>query len=186
VLNPTKGNFDLTPAFTTWELIRNQEIAMFKSTIIAAGAFAMLATMQVAPSQAASRAYCEDYATQVAYRSGGRTGDVLAGTAGGAIAGGAAGAIFGKGKGKNIGKGALIGGVAGTFLGAANQRDGYIDRRAYDRAYRDCRNEGTRVQYRPSRNRYSDDVQYCMDRYRSYNPDTGQYLTNSGRYRDCP
>jgi uncharacterized protein YcfJ len=160
VLNPTKGNFDLTPAFTTWELIRNQEIAMFKSTIIAAGAFA--------------------------YRNGGRTGDVLAGTAGGAIAGGAAGAIFGKGKGKNIGKGALIGGVAGTFLGAANQRDGYIDRRAYDRAYRDCRNEGTRVQYRPSRNRYSDDVQYCMDRYRSYNPDTGQYLTNSGRYRDCP
>ena len=150
---------------------------MFKSTIIAAGAFAMLVTAQVVPSQAASRAYCEDYATQVAYRRGGNTGDVLAGTAGGAIAGGAAGAIFGKGKGKNIGKGALIGGVAGTLLGAANQRDGYIDQRAYNRAYRDCRNEGTRVQYRSNSNR--GDVQYCIDRYRSYNPSTGQYLTNS-------
>ncbi len=158
---------------------------MLKSTFIAAGAFAMLLTAQVAPTQAASRAYCEDYATQVAYRSGGNSGDVLAGTAGGAIAGGALGAILGKGKGKNIGKGALIGGVAGTVLGAANQRDGYIDRRAYNRAYNDCRKEGTRVQYRSNRNRNSD-VQYCIDRYRSYNVDTGQYLTNSGRYRDCP
>lgn len=157
---------------------------MLKSTFIAAGAFAMLLTAQVAPSQAASRAYCEDYATQVAYRSGGNSGDVLAGTAGGAIAGGAAGAIFGKGKGKNIGKGALIGGVAGTILGATSQRDGYIDERAYNRAYRDCRNEGTRVQYRSNSNR--GDVQYCIDRYRSYNPSTAQYLTNSGRYRDCP
>ena len=157
---------------------------MLKSTCIAAGAFAMLITAQAVPSQAASRAYCEDYATQVAYRRGGNSGDVLAGTAGGAIAGGALGAILGKGKGKNIGKGALIGGVAGTVLGATNQREGYIDRRAYNRAYNDCRNEGTRVQYRSNRNR--DDVQYCVDKYRSYNPQTGQYLTNSGRYRDCP
>ena len=157
---------------------------MLKSTFIAAGAFAMLITAQAVPSQAASRAYCEDYATQVAYRRDGNSGDVLAGTAGGAIAGGALGAILGKGKGKNIGKGALIGGVAGTVLGATNQREGYIDRRAYNRAYNDCRNEGTRVQYRSNRNR--DDVQYCVDKYRSYNPQTGQYLTNSGRYRDCP
>lgn len=157
---------------------------MLKSTLIAAGACAMLISAQVGPSQAASRQYCEDYASRVAYRDGGNSGDVLAGTAGGAIAGGAVGAILGKGKGKNIAKGALFGGVAGTVLGAANQRDGYIDRRAYRRAYNECRSEGTRIQYRSNRNR--DDVEYCSQKYRSYNPRTGQYLTNSGYYRDCP
>lgn len=156
---------------------------MLKSTFLAAGTFAMLLTAQALPSQAASRQECEDYAYRVAYRDGGNSGDVLAGTAGGAIAGGALGAILGKGKGKNIGKGALIGGVAGTVLGAANQGDGYIDRRAYNRAYRDCRNED-RVVYRSNRNR--DAVEYCSDKYRSYNPRTGLYLTNSGRYRACP
>lgn len=156
---------------------------MFNRTFIAAGAFAMLLTAQIVPSQAASRQQCEDYANRAAYRSGGNSGDVLAGTAGGAIAGGALGAILGKGKGKNIGKGAIIGGVAGTVLGAANQGDGYIDRRAYTRAYNECRNSGRAV-YRSNRNR--DDVQYCSDKYQSYNPRTGQYLTYSGAYRDCP
>jgi uncharacterized protein YcfJ len=156
---------------------------MLKRTFFAAGTFAMLVSAQALPSQAASRQECEDYAYRVAYRDGRNSGDVLAGTAGGAITGGALGAILGKGKGKNIGKGALIGGVAGTVLGAANQRDGYIDRRAYNRAFADCR-ESDRVVYRSNRNR--DDVEYCLDKYRSYNPRTGMYLTKSGRYRPCP
>jgi uncharacterized protein YcfJ len=166
---------------------------MLKQSFIAAGAVAMLMSVQTVPSQAASRAYCEDYATRVAYREGrggGDAGDVLAGTAGGAIAGGAIGALVGKGRGKSIGKGAIIGGVAGTVLGAgaasSRDRDGYIDRRAYNRAYRDCREEDVRVDYRPRRGANRDDVQYCIDRFRSYNPRTGQYLTNSGQYRDCP
>jgi uncharacterized protein YcfJ len=163
---------------------------MLKQSFIAVGAFAMLVTAQIVPSQAASRAYCEDYATRVAYREsrGGDAGDVLAGTAGGAIAGGALGAIIGKGKGKNIGKGALIGGVAGTILGAgaASQREGYIDRRAYKQAYRDCREEDVRVDYRPRRGVSRDDVEYCANRFRSYNPRTGTYVTYSGDVRYCP
>jgi uncharacterized protein YcfJ len=156
---------------------------MLKHTFLAIGTLAMLATSQVLPSHAASRQECEDYAYRIAYRDGGNSGDVLAGTAGGAITGGALGAILGKGKGKNIGKGALIGGVAGTVLGAANQREGYVDKRAYNRAYNECRDED-RVVYRSNRNR--DDIEYCSDKYQSYNPRTGLYLTNSGRYRPCP
>jgi uncharacterized protein YcfJ len=166
---------------------------MLKQSFIAAGAFAMLMSVQSAPSYSASRAYCEDYATRVAYREGrrgGDAGDVLAGTAGGAIAGGAIGALVGKGRGKSIGRGAIIGGVAGTVLGAGaasgRDRDGYIDRRAYNRAYRDCREEDVRVDYRPRRSGYSDEVQYCIDRFRSYNPRTGTYVTYGGEVRDCP
>jgi uncharacterized protein YcfJ len=163
---------------------------MLKQSFIVAGAFAMLVTAQVVPSQAASRAYCEDYATRVAYREGrgGDAGDVLAGTAGGAIAGGAIGALVGKGRGKSIGKGAIIGGVAGTVLGAgaASGRDGYIDRRAYNRAYRDCREDDVRVDYRPRRGASRDDVEYCSSRFRSYNPRTGTYMTYSGEERSCP
>jgi uncharacterized protein YcfJ len=161
------------------------EVHMTSKIIIAAGILAVLFTAAPQQAQAESiRAQCEDYAYRAAYREDSRDQNIGQGAVGGAVAGGILGAILGKGKGKNIGKGAIIGGVAGTVLGATNQRDGYIDRRAYNRAYNDCRNEGTRVQYRSNRNR--DDVQYCLERYRSYNPRTGQYLTNSGRYRDCP
>jgi uncharacterized protein YcfJ len=161
----------------------NQEKHMLNRTFFAIGTFAMLATTQVVPSQAASRQQCEDYAYRAAYRKGPRTGDVLTGTATGAVAGGALGAILGKGRGRNIGKGALIGGVAGTVLGATSGRAGSIDRRVYDRAYADCIDASPI--YRRS-NRVSDDEQYCMDKYRSYNPDTGTYLTYAGEYRQCP
>lgn len=30
------------------------------------------------------------------------------------------------------------------------------------------------------------DVQYCMQRYRSYNPNTGTYLGNDGQRHPCP
>jgi len=30
------------------------------------------------------------------------------------------------------------------------------------------------------------DVQYCMQRYKSYNPNTGTYLGNDGRRHSCP
>jgi uncharacterized protein YcfJ len=155
---------------------------MFAKFMIATGALAMLAA--TAPAEAASRAdRCEDYAYRQAWRSG-NPDAVGQGAVTGAIAGGVLGAILGKGRGRNIVGGAIVGTAAGAALGAGHSGDGYISRRAYRIAYRDCMNRGNVVTYR---SQYRDDaVQYCMDKYQSYNPDTGLYLTYSGRYRHCP
>jgi uncharacterized protein YcfJ len=149
--------------------------------LLAAGALAML--MTTAPVQAQSLSdRCEDYADRVAWRSGSRD-RVGESAVGGAVVGGVLGAILGKGKGKNIVGGAIAGTAAGAVLGAAGgNRGGYIDRRAYRRAYNDCidRNRVVRVR------RYDDSVEYCMSRFRSYNPSTGLYRTYDGRLRPCP
>lgn len=151
--------------------------------MMAAGALAMLVTaipMQHAQAQSLEDR-CEDYAYRAAYRE--RSGDkVVQGAVGGAVAGAALGAILGKGKGKNIGRGAVIGGVAGTALGATRSDRGYISRKAYRRAYRDCMAENRPIRVR----QYDDDIEYCLSRYRSYNPDTGYYRTYSGQLRACP
>ena len=154
---------------------------MIAKTMIAAGILAMLVPALPMQAQAASRAQCEDYASRVAYRedNGGR--DVARGAVGGAAAGAALGAILGNGRGRNIGKGAIIGGVAGTALGATRNRGGYVDRSDYNRAYRDCMRENT---YRVRRD--NSDEQYCLARFRSYNPETGMYRTYSGEMRSCP
>ena len=34
--------------------------------------------------------------------------------------------------------------------------------------------------------RRSNAVEYCMSRFRSYNPDTGTYFTSRGEERPCP
>jgi BA14K-like protein len=34
--------------------------------------------------------------------------------------------------------------------------------------------------------RRSNAVEYCMSRFRSYNPNTGTYISNSGEERPCP
>jgi uncharacterized protein YcfJ len=159
------------------------EVSMITAKfMMAVGTFAMLFTAIPTQAQAASlSARCEDYAYRAAYRD--RDGrDVLAGTVGGAATGAVLGAILGKGRGRNIGRGAIIGGVAGTFLGAANANGGTVNRRVYNRAYNDCidRNRVVRVR------QYDDDVEYCLSRYRSYNPRTGLYRTYSGQYRSCP
>jgi hypothetical protein len=33
---------------------------------------------------------------------------------------------------------------------------------------------------------YGSGVQYCIDRFKSYNPNTGLYLGYDGRYHHCP
>ncbi|HMT13910.1 MAG TPA: BA14K family protein [Aestuariivirga sp.] len=162
--------------------------------MLAAGAIAMLGSAFTinAPAEARSRAaYCRDVATQEAWRDRHR-GNPAAGAIGGAVAGGVIGGLVGHGKAKNIGAGALIGGVTGTAIGAANRRGSYVDEGAYNDAYWNCMNDGRRMGYSgygDYRGRYrasQSEVDYCMARFRSYNPSTGMYLAYSGQYRPCP
>ncbi len=156
--------------------------------LVAAGALAMLGAtlMPAAPAEARSRAaYCRDVASQEAWRDG-RRGNPAAGAIGGAVVGGVIGGLAGHGKAKNIGAGALIGGITGTAIGAAGRRGGYVDQRAYDRAYWNCMNDGRRMGWYGHSRASRADVDYCSARFRSYNPATGMYLTYSGQYRACP
>jgi uncharacterized protein YcfJ len=156
---------------------------MIAKILMAASALAVLMTAAPEGAQAQSRSErCEDYAYRVAYRETSRDRRVGEGAVAGAVTGGVLGAILGKGKGKNIVGGAIAGTAAGAVLGSASGRDGYIDRRAYRSAYRDCMNRSRPVRVRA----YSDEVEYCLSRFRSYNPDTGLYRTYDGRLRPCP
>jgi uncharacterized protein YcfJ len=165
---------------------------MIKTVTLAATAAAMLMTAALPSAQAQTsrdRAYCEDVAYNAAYRRGGR-GDVGEGAVAGAITGGVLGAILGKGKGKNIVGGAVAGTAAGAILGSGSRR-GYIDRRAYRIAYNNCLDDILEERARPVRvyrdvDVDDDDVEYCMSRFRSYNPRTGLYRTYSGQLRPCP
>jgi uncharacterized protein YcfJ len=160
------------------------EVSMTAKFMIAAGALAMLFTAAPIQAQAQSLgAKCEDYAYRVAYRSGSRDRNIGQGAVSGAVVGGVLGAILGKGKGKNIVGGAIAGTAAGAVLGSAGSRGGYVDRRAYNRAYNDCIDRNRVVRVRRASN---DDVEYCLSRFRSYNPDTGYYRTYSGELRRCP
>jgi uncharacterized protein YcfJ len=165
-------------------IIRNlkMEARMTLKFTMAAGALAMLLSAVPTQVQAQSlSARCEDYAYRVAYRRG--SGDAVGqGAVTGAFAGGVLGAILGRGKGRNIVGGAVAGTAAGALLGAAGSRGGYVNRRAYQRAYNDCIDRNRIMPVR----RYNDDVEYCLSRFRSYNPETGMYRTYSGQYRSCP
>lgn len=154
---------------------------------LAAGAMALVAASFATPATAASRdAMCRDYAYRVANRNA--NGDVLAGTVGGAATGALLGAIIGHGKGSAIGKGAIIGGVGGTALGAIGSTSSR--KRAFSRAYWSCMDDAGYTQpqgyYSTRGSARAADVRYCMNKYRSYNPRTGMYLTYSGEYRACP
>jgi uncharacterized protein YcfJ len=134
---------------------------------------------------AGRESYCRAYARDVANHKS-RGGDILAGTLGGAATGAIAGGIIDGGEG--AGKGAIIGGVGGTLLGAA--LTGNSHKKAYKKAFRACMAQyeddydNERVEYRRPR-RVSDRDEYCADKYRSYDPDTGMYRAASGRWRPC-
>lgn len=156
---------------------------VFKSIIIIGSLASLVLAAPVATAQGNSRrAYCDDYARRVAYREG-DPGAVVGGVVGGAVLGGLIGAVTGQGHASNVGTGAAIGGVTGGVLGAAGSHQ-HIDRRAYNEAYWQCVNQSQRVYDRPIHN--SRQVEYCISRYRSYNPNTGLYLSSSGNYRHCP
>jgi uncharacterized protein YcfJ len=86
------------------------------------------------PAEARGKAFCRQYAEDVANRRA-NAGDVLAGTAMGAFTGAMIGLAIDGGRG--AGRGALIGGVGGTMLGGIGTNEKW--RRVYRRAYRECR-----------------------------------------------
>ena len=169
-------------------MITAKEKTMIKKSLIIMGGIACL-MMAIPHAEAQSRrAYCDDFARRQAWRQG-DPGNVVGGAIGGAVLGGIVGGLTGQGHGSNIATGAAIGGVTGGALGAAST-NGYVDQGIYNDAFARCMDRGgypnraNPVYDRPPG--YSRDVQYCMGRYRSYNPNTGMYLSSSGRYRPCP
>ena len=94
----------------------------------------LFAALTVVPAEARGKAYCRQYAEDVASGRA-NAGDVIAGT----ILGAAAGAILGgaiDGR-SGAGKGAIIGGVGGTMVAGAGTSEKW--RKVYRRAYADCR-----------------------------------------------
>jgi hypothetical protein len=63
--------------------------------------------------------------------------------------------------------GAVLGGVIGGVIGSAMTRPRY------------------QPQYQPEPV-YQDPMDYCIQRFRSFNPETGFYLGFDGIYRRCP
>ena len=79
--------------------------------------------------------------------------------------------------------GVAVGGVTGGVLGAAGSQD-HFSQRTYNQVYWNCINRSRfRAYDRPVR--YARNPNWCLSRYRSYNPDTGLYMSSSGRYRHC-
>lgn len=119
---------------------------------------------------------------------------------GGALLGGAAGAIIGGavGGGRGAAIGAIIGGGTGAMIGAeAERRNGYY---YYRNGCYAQRGDGSYVAVSPnycggppaaygpppSRPVAGDPVAYCMQRYRSYDPESGTYMSRDGYRRPCP
>ena len=158
---------------------------MFKKTLIVLGGVAslMLANSAAIAQNYGNRAWCEDYARRAANRSSDPNA-VVGGAVTGAILGGAFGAITGQGHASNIGTGVAVGGVTGGVLGAAGSQ-GHFSQRTYNQVYWNCINRSQfRVIDRPAR--YIRNRDWCVARYRSYDPTTGIYLSSSGQSRHCP
>lgn len=135
-------------------------------------------------ASAGPRAYCDSYARDVAHRKTNGGADVLVGTIGGALGGALIGGLIDHGRG--AGRGALIGGVGGTILGAGVTSDRY--RRSYDNAFARCMDnyEGQRVRYQAADEESGRSwTRACARKYRSFNPQTGKYKTESGKWRSC-
>jgi hypothetical protein len=141
----------------------------------------MGATTFDASAQRSAR--CDAYARDYANRStgGGAGGGAVRGGIGGALGGAVIGSIFGGRKG--AGRGAVIGGGIGILGGAAHGDAEW--RNAYHYAYNDCvRGRVTPVSARPAP--WTPEwYDYCARKFRSFNPDTGKYLSFSGEYRLC-
>jgi len=102
------------------------------------------------------------------YRGGGGGGYYRGGGGGGGfIPGAVAGAVIG---------GAIAAGSGGYYGGPA-YAPGYYDDGYYD--------DGA-VAVAPAPTGGDDSVSYCMQRYRSYDPNSGTYLGNDGYRHPCP
>ena len=152
---------------------------------MAAGAAALLLTGGTGAAQAQSQQqYCDSYARDYASQYA-RGGDVVGGAIGGAVTGAIIGGIVGGRRG--AGTGAAIGGGVGAMGGAASESNRW--QAAYHHAFNDCmaRNaRGPAPVYAGSPEPWTDEwYAYCSAKYRSFNPQTGEFLAYSGEYRFC-
>lgn len=104
----------------------------------------------------------------------------------------AVGAIIGGivGGGGGAGRGAIIGGSAGAIGGAIGSSSQWND--AYNYAYRRCIDAAQQpAAYDPPETSYAPPegsqewMAYCARKYKSFDPQTGMYLSYSGKYRRC-
>ncbi len=141
-------------------------------------------------SAQANERYCDEQAQEYASYHTRRGG----GTVGGALVGGSVGAIIGKVVGGNTGAGvgALVGGSTGAIVGTDRENRRY--EALYNKAYTDCMQEVSYRQDRPRPQRvqagayepWTDEwYDYCAAKYRSFNPQTGEFLSYSGEYKMC-
>jgi hypothetical protein len=157
------------------------------ATIIGAMGLAVSFTLGGGVPQAAAKSasYCERYARDFANSHNNAGADILSGAVSGAIGGAILGGIIG-GRHK-IDNGAAIGAGVGTATGALSSSSGW--RHDYNVAFERCRNSdnysGTAYLRAVPPEGSAAWMNYCTSRYRSFNPDTGMYLTYAGEWRPC-
>jgi uncharacterized protein YcfJ len=152
---------------------------IWKGKVMAAGLSAALLLSMAPHALAQSSAYCDSYARDYANRHARAGENVVGGAVAGAIGGALLGGIIG-GKDK-AGKGALIGAGVGTAAGAVNSSAHWQDH--YHYAFDRCMSSRTNARRLvPGSEEW---YEYCEAKYRSFDPDTGMYLANSGRWRPC-
>lgn len=165
-------------------MIRPFARTQFVVAVLALGAVALGASST--PGFANSE-YCDDYAQNVAHeRTRGK------GTLGGALVGGTFGAIIGKVVGGKTGAGigALVGGSTGAVVGTDRENRRY--EAIYHDAYADCMQQASNTQQPAAvHSAYAPEpwteewYDYCAAKYRSFNPETGEFLSYSGVYKQC-
>jgi hypothetical protein len=142
------------------------EEQMFKRPLVnfmvGAGALAALAAVLPVSSANAGPASCSAYARDVAANEAPRRGLI---------------------------DGVVIGTLDTVFAGGAGQDARY--RRIYDEAYDECMSRETLVIAQPrhvvvgARVGSDDWMAYCMAKYRTFDPDTGTYVTLEGQTVPC-
>ena len=165
-------------------------IALKSKTLPAACAAALLLAVGTTGASAQSaNVYCDSVARDYAHAHAHGGGEVIGGAIGGAVTGAILGGIIG-GK-KGAGTGAAIGGGVGAVGGAANQSGRW--QALYHHAFNDCMaREAHSTGSVPAAGYAAGPVpgspewhDYCASRYRSFNPQTGMFLSYSGEYKPC-
>jgi hypothetical protein len=133
-----------------------------------------------APAHGQPAAYCDAQARNFANSYNSPGANVVTGALSGALGGAVLGGVLG-GKRKSVGRGALIGAGVGTATGAANAADRW--QQDYSYAYQRCMVATDRRSAPPAGTPAW--LDYCSAKYRSFDPDSGLYLSYSGDYRPC-
>jgi hypothetical protein len=138
---------------------------------------AALAGAASSAAEARSSDYCDAYARDYANRHT-RAGENIVGSA---IAGAIGGAVLGEIFSDKPGRGAAIGAGVGTAAGAVNSSARWQDN--YHYAFRRCMSSNASARGpEPGSDEWYD---YCEAKYRSFDPDTGMYMSNAGYWKPC-